>query len=218
MNAPSQAVSGTTPLRKHTEPLPSPAPAPASVHNGTGGSTGGTAQAVPTAVSFIPLSQTPLTRQPPNHTPSFPRSAVSATETISLVLDEDAPLLDGERDADDLVLRLRGHLMELGYTAAGRCPAVGKALAAARRLADTDVPVGYVAARVHLRQLAEAVKTVISELAAAGPVCGHRPACPPADADDREAARVRVHHPEIGCVGLRERAKVCCPDGEVCGA
>ncbi|WP_434099944.1 DUF5999 family protein [Streptomyces viridosporus] len=175
-------------------------------------------------MSFISLSRTPLTGQPPNHTPNSPRSSVaSATETISLVLDEDAPLLDGERDIDDLVLRLRGHLMELGYAAPGRCPAIEKALAAARRLADTNVPAEYVAARVHLRHLAEAVKTVISELAAAGLVCGHWPECPPANAADREAARVRARHPEIGCselcngVLVFEDTGCLLPAGEVIG-
>jgi hypothetical protein len=149
--------------------------------------------------------------------------SASARETLALVLDENASLLDGNRDIDDLALRLRGHLMELGYAAPGRWPAIEKALAAARWLADTDVPTEYVAARVHLRRLAEAVKIVISELAAAGLVCGHRPECPPANADDREAARVRARRPEIGCselcngVLVFEDTGCLLPSGEVIG-
>ncbi|OII65591.1 hypothetical protein BJP40_01070 [Streptomyces sp. CC53] len=33
-------------------------------------------------------------------------------------------------------------------------------------------------------------------------MCGHLPECPSADADDCEAARVRVSRPEIGCSEL----------------
>ena len=132
------------------------------------------------------------------------RSVVApARETLTLVLDENAPLLEGDRDIDDLALRLRGHLMELGHAAPDLpCPAIEKALAEARQVADTEVPAEYVAARVYLRRLAEAVGAVIAELAGAGLVCGHHPECPPSGATDYEAARIRVRRPEIGCSEL----------------
>ncbi|MFD8589897.1 DUF5999 family protein [Streptomyces sp. NPDC059637] len=126
--------------------------------------------------------------------------AAPVRETLALVLDENAPVLDSERDVDDVVLRLRGHLMELGHAAPDPSrPAIEKAFKAARQLADTDVPTGHVKARVHLRQLAEAVNLVLTELAGAGVVCGHRPECPSAENRDFQAAQVRVRRPEIGC-------------------
>jgi hypothetical protein len=132
------------------------------------------------------------------------RSIVApARETVALVLDENAPLLDKDSDVRDLVLRLRGHLMELGNAAPDQpCPPMGKALTAARQVADIVVPNEYVAARVHLRQLAEAVNVVITELASAGTVCGHRPECPSAENSDFQAARVHVRRPEMGCSEL----------------
>ncbi|MFB7031691.1 MULTISPECIES: DUF5999 family protein, partial [unclassified Streptomyces] len=132
------------------------------------------------------------------------RSVVAAArETIALVLDENAPPLEGDHDVDDMILRLRGHLMELGHTALDQPhPAVEEALVAARKVADTDVPEKYVAARVHLRKFASAVVAVVTELAAAGMVCGHPVECPPATADDFGAAMVRVRRPEIECSEL----------------
>lgn len=143
-------------------------------------------------------------RSQPSGRKAQSRSIVAATrETLALVLDENAPLLDTDRDVDDLILRLRGHLMELGHAALGRPrPELDAALAAARRLADADVPTQYLDVRKHLRTLTTAVATVITELAAAGLVCGHPVECPPATAQDCEAAEIRVHRPEIGCSEL----------------
>jgi hypothetical protein len=119
------------------------------------------------------------------------------------VLDENAPILDSDQDIDDVVLRLRGHLMELGHaTPEPPRPAIEKAFKAARLLADIDVPTGHAQARVHLRQLAEAVNLVITELTNAGAVCGHRPECPSVENRDFQAAQVRVRHSEIGCSEL----------------
>ncbi|MFE8941118.1 DUF5999 family protein [Streptomyces sp. NPDC007872] len=132
------------------------------------------------------------------------RSLVAATrETLALVLDEDAPLLDSDRDIEDVILRLRGHLMELGHASLGRPrPELEAALAAARKVAEMDVPTQYLDVRKHLRTFATAVATVIAELVAAGLVCGHSVECPPATAQDCEAAKIRVHRPEIGCSEL----------------
>ncbi|MEV5043559.1 DUF5999 family protein [Streptomyces griseoincarnatus] len=129
--------------------------------------------------------------------------AAPVRETLALVLDENAPVLDSDRDIDDVVLRLRGHLMELGHaTPEPPSPAIEKAFKAARQLADIDVPAGHVQARVHLRQLAEAVNQVITELTSAGAMCGHRPECPSAENRDFQAAQVRARHSEIGCSEL----------------
>jgi hypothetical protein len=114
---------------------------------------------------------------------------VSAKETIALVLDEGAPVVDREQDVDDLVLRLRGHLMRLG-SAVERSPmALTAALRDARALAGSDRPADFLKARVYLRKLALAVQAVIAEMG----VCEHQPECPPASEPDCQAARVVSH-------------------------
>ncbi|MFJ8752194.1 DUF5999 family protein [Streptomyces sp. NPDC102441] len=130
-----------------------------------------------------------------------PRSTVtSARETLALVLDEDSPIPEGDQDIDDLVLRLRGHLMQLGPAVHvhGIPRQAESALRTAQSLADIDVPARYMQARVHLRKLATAVKALITEMGAAGLVCDHQPECPPAQAADSQAAQVRFHRPEAG--------------------
>ncbi|MGW4101734.1 DUF5999 family protein [Streptomyces sp. NPDC004976] len=153
------------------------------------------------------------------------RSIVAAArETLALVLDENAPLLDNDRDVDDVILRLRGHLMELGHAALGLpSPELDAALDAARKVAEADVPTQYLEARKHLRTLATAVATVLTELAEAGLVCGHSVECPPATARDCEAAKIRVHRSEIGCselcngVLIFEDTGCLLPSGDVVG-
>ncbi|MFC8016601.1 DUF5999 family protein [[Kitasatospora] papulosa] len=126
---------------------------------------------------------------------SSPRSiVVSALETLALVLNEDSPVPESDRDVDDLMLRLRGHLMQLG-PATPDSPAM---LKAAQALASKEAPDDYLQARVHLRKLALAIQELITEMSSAGAVCEHQPECPSADAEDRQAARVRVGHPEAG--------------------
>ncbi|MFE1786591.1 DUF5999 family protein [Streptomyces sp. NPDC059506] len=139
-------------------------------------------------------------RSQPSGRKAQSRSIVAATrETLALVLNENAPLLDSDRDIDDVILRLRDHLLELGHVALGR---PRPELAAARKVADAAVPTQYLDIRKHLRILATAVVAVITELAAAGLACGHLVECPPATARDCEAAKIRVHRPEIGCSEL----------------
>jgi hypothetical protein len=153
------------------------------------------------------------------------RSAIApARETIALVLDENAPLPENDQDILDLVLRLRGDLMQLGHAIDSRpCPAIEKTLTAARHLAATDVPAENVAARVHLRDLATTLQSVITELVNADLVYGHRPECPPAEADEHQAARVRVCRPEVGysvlCNGVLLFDDTGClmPSGKVIG-
>lgn len=129
---------------------------------------------------------------------SSPRSVVvSARETLALVLDEDSPVLESDRDVDDLMLRLRGHLMQLGAATPDK-QSLQATLNAAQDLASNEVPGDYLQTRVHLRRLAVAVQTLITELSSAGVECDHQPQCPSAEAEDRQAARVRVGHPEAG--------------------
>lgn len=136
-------------------------------------------------------------RRPATATNS-PRSVVvSARETVALVLNEDSPVPESDRDVDDLMLRLRGHLMQLGPATPDRQSSLAT-LKAAQALASKEVPDDYLQARVHLRRLALAVQELITEMRHVGAVCDHQPECPSAEAEDRQAARVRVGHPEAG--------------------
>lgn len=126
-----------------------------------------------------------------------PRPVVaSARETVALVLDEEAPVPESGQDVDDLLLRLRGHVMQLGPIA--QSDSCSLTLSVAQKLASSEVPGAYVQARVHLRNLAIAVQELMTDMGAAGLVCAHLPECPSAQAEDCQAARVRVRHPEAG--------------------
>jgi hypothetical protein len=130
---------------------------------------------------------------------STPRSlGTAATETIALVLSEDSPVPDSDQDVQDLVLMLRGHVMQLGSAAPRKTGPLAEALGAAQDLAAREVPSEYVQARVYLRNLATAVQALLAEMGAAGLVCAHQPECPSAEARDCQAAQVRVHLPEAG--------------------
>ncbi|MFE1405392.1 DUF6415 family natural product biosynthesis protein [Streptomyces sp. NPDC058770] len=99
------------------------------------------------------------------------RSAVvCARETIALVLDEEAPVPETQRDVQDLRLRLRGHLMQLG----ARGPRTGpwaQALDEARQLAEQAPPLDdFLGSRVHLRQLALRVRALLAEMGDPEPV------------------------------------------------
>ncbi|WP_228040009.1 DUF5999 family protein [Streptomyces chromofuscus] len=64
---------------------------------------------------------------------------------------------------------------------------------------------------------------VITALGAAGLVCGHSVACPPARARDCETAKIRVHRPKIECselcngVLILEGTGYLLPSGDVVG-
>jgi hypothetical protein len=77
---------------------------------------------------------------------------------VALILDEDSPLPETEQDVLDLVMRLRGHVHRLGAAV----PTDKPALVTARRLSACPLPDGYLASRVHLRQLALAVRELIA--------------------------------------------------------
>ncbi|MFE6363865.1 DUF6415 family natural product biosynthesis protein [Streptomyces sp. NPDC057806] len=88
--------------------------------------------------------------------------AASATETVALVLGEDSPLPDTAADVEDLALRLRGHVSQLGALTPSQEPA----LLRAQQLCSGDLPDGYMPSRVHLVRLAEATQDLIAAVQA----------------------------------------------------
>lgn len=155
---------------------------------------------------------------------SLVRSVVAAArETIALVLDEESPVPEDDQDVNLLVLRLRGHLMQLGPAAdtSLRCASLANALKTARLLAAQEAPDNFIKSRVHLRQLANAVQSVLTEMSRIGLACMHQPECPPADAADCQAAQVLTHCLELGysllCNGILTFEDTGCvmPNGRV---
>ncbi|MGW1130421.1 DUF6415 family natural product biosynthesis protein [Streptomyces griseoluteus] len=88
--------------------------------------------------------------------------AASATETVALVLGEDSPLPDTAADVEDLALRLRGHVSQLGTLTPSQEPA----LLRAQQLCSGGLPDGYMPSRVHLVRLAEATQDLIAAVQA----------------------------------------------------
>ncbi|WP_405728689.1 DUF6415 family natural product biosynthesis protein [Streptomyces sp. NBC_00028] len=114
----------------------------------------------------------------------------AAADTVALVLADDSPLPDTAADIDDLALRLRGHISQLGAGLLSDEPA----LARARALSSTPVPDGYMPSRVHLVRMAEATQELadaVARHAAAGP-SGMRPETRPLRLPSRDTARVLV--------------------------
>ncbi|MYV90316.1 hypothetical protein GT350_08735 [Streptomyces sp. SID1034] len=72
------------------------------------------------------------------------------------MLDEDSPLPERRADVEELVRRLRGHIMQLSIAVPLHEPAVRRA----QQLASVPAPDRYVPSRVHLVQLAEATQEV----------------------------------------------------------
>lgn len=149
--------------------------------------------------------------------------AVATRESCALVLGEDSGAVESDQDVHDLVLRLRGHLMQLG-------PAIGAATAAsslpalldeARELAWAETSGDFMKSRVHLRDFALKVHAVLVEMSRIGLACMHQRECPPATAADRAAAQVLLRFPDIGCSLLCngvlsfEDSGVLGPDGRV---
>ncbi|MFK4547324.1 hypothetical protein RKD29_006920 [Streptomyces tendae] len=86
--------------------------------------------------------------------------AVSATETVTLVLGEDSPVPETAADVENLVLRLRGHVNQLGFL----MPSQEPALLRAQQLCSAGLPEGYLPSRVHLVRLAEATHELIAKI------------------------------------------------------
>ncbi|MEU9763484.1 DUF6415 family natural product biosynthesis protein [Streptomyces sp. NPDC047987] len=101
------------------------------------------------------------------------RSSVAcARETIALVLDEEAPVPETQRDVQDLLFRLRGHLMQFGAQGPRSGP-WAQALDEARQLAEQAPPLDdFLGSRVHLRQLALRVRALLAEMDDPWPVPG----------------------------------------------
>ncbi|MFD8727674.1 DUF5999 family protein [Streptomyces sp. NPDC059611] len=151
------------------------------------------------------------------------RSVAAATaETLAMVLTDDAPVPDSDQDIHDLMLRLRGHLMQLGALAPERTGAVARAIDAAWAH-EALVPESHAQALMPLSRFATAVRTVLWELRAEGTLCEHSPPCPPASASDHLSACVHNAHPAAGwsmlCNGLIlfEDTGYLLPTGDVFG-
>jgi hypothetical protein len=81
---------------------------------------------------------------------------------VGLVLGEDSPLPDTAADVEDLALRLRGHVSQLGALTPSQEPA----LLRAQQLCAGGLPDGYMPSRVHLVRLAEATQDLIAAVQA----------------------------------------------------
>jgi hypothetical protein len=81
---------------------------------------------------------------------------------VALVLGEDSPLPDTAADVEDLALRLRGHVSQLGALTPSQEPA----LLRAQQLYSGGLPDGYMPSRVHLVRLAEATQDLIAAVQA----------------------------------------------------
>ncbi|MFD4634840.1 DUF6415 family natural product biosynthesis protein [Streptomyces sp. NPDC058284] len=104
-------------------------------------------------------------RERATSTPAVGRSFVVAMqETVSLVLDEGSPVPETDQDVRDLVLRLRGHLAQLGPALDSPARPLAEALDEARALAGDELPEGFMPSRVYLRALALRVQAVVEEL------------------------------------------------------
>ncbi|QKW04926.1 hypothetical protein HUT14_32765 [Streptomyces sp. NA02536] len=78
------------------------------------------------------------------------------------MLGEDSPLPDTAADVEDLALRLRGHVSQLGALTPSQEPA----LLRAQQLCSGGLPDGYMPSRVHLVRLAEATQDLIATVQA----------------------------------------------------
>lgn len=145
---------------------------------------------------------------------------VAAKETTALVLDEEASVPESDQDVVDLVLRLRGHLMQLGPAADASPGSLADALTVAQRLAAQEVPNSFMQSLVYLRNLTLRVQEVLVEMGKAGLACMHQPECPPAHDPASEAAQVLARCPSgysLLCNGLLAFEDTGClmPSGQI---
>lgn len=114
--------------------------------------------------AFTPLERLargwgiPERRPPQLAASSCRRQTAAALETALLVLDENSPLPETDQGVQDLVLRLRGHVTQLGVTV----PSGKRALLVAQELCGAPMPEGIMPSRVHVRRLAEAVRDLVA--------------------------------------------------------
>ncbi|GAA4802987.1 DUF6415 family natural product biosynthesis protein [Streptomyces ziwulingensis] len=114
--------------------------------------------------------------------------AAAASETAARVLGEDAPLPGTRQDVEDLVCRLRGHIMQLGAAVAAGSPVLDQA----QRMSVAPIPDGYVPSRVFLVRLAEVVQSLV-ELSRRSPPTGPSPSLKGAWRNSsRNAVRIAV--------------------------
>ncbi|MFE2850105.1 DUF6415 family natural product biosynthesis protein [Streptomyces lavendulae] len=147
--------------------------------------------------------QEPLARRGRDRAARSVRSVVVATrETCLLVLDEDSEAVESDQDVSDLLLRLRGHLVQLGPVIDAVSAPADSLLALldeVRELAWAEAPGDFIKSRVHLRHFARVTHAVLVDMGRIGLVCMHQRECPPAAGTDRAAAHVLLCLPEVGC-------------------
>ncbi|MGP8298113.1 DUF6415 family natural product biosynthesis protein [Streptomyces inhibens] len=96
------------------------------------------------------------------------RSATdAAAETVALVLDESVPLPASQTDVDDLVARLRGHIVDLANLLVpgrlGHAPEqLSRAVVRADTLRHRPAPHDHVGSRIYLVRLAEVTQELAS--------------------------------------------------------
>ncbi|WP_367435320.1 hypothetical protein [Streptomyces celluloflavus] len=90
---------------------------------------------------------------------------VAASETVTLVLDEDSPLPENTAGFGDLVRLLRGHVVQLGARTALGSPV----LVRVQRLCSKSIPEGYMPSRMYLVKLAEATQELMAHVDRGGP-------------------------------------------------
>ncbi|MFE0881892.1 DUF6415 family natural product biosynthesis protein [Streptomyces rochei] len=79
---------------------------------------------------------------------------------MTLVLGEDSPVPDTAAEVEDLALRLRGHINQLGALTSSQEPT----LLRAQQLCSDGLPEGFMPSRVHLVKLAEATQDLVAKV------------------------------------------------------
>ncbi|MDT0615525.1 DUF6415 family natural product biosynthesis protein [Streptomyces lancefieldiae] len=79
---------------------------------------------------------------------------------MTFVLGEDSPLPETAADVEDLALRLRGHITQLGALTSSQEPT----LLRAQQLCSDGLPEGFLPSRVHLVKLAAATQELVAKV------------------------------------------------------
>lgn len=91
----------------------------------------------------------------------------AAAETVALVIDDTSPIPDTQQDIADLVMRLRGHIMQLTALLTPRrrrgVPESAQQLVdQAHKMRQQDCPSDYMGSRVYLVRLAEVTQHLLA--------------------------------------------------------
>jgi hypothetical protein len=102
-------------------------------------------------------------------------SVQNVRETLVRALDTEAVAARGPRDVEELIIRLRGHSMQLAGALLACTnddplpPELSSAIEHVRRLRDQETPIRLEAAINHLVALAEAISDLLNHLTSASP-------------------------------------------------